>query len=493
MDLPYGVSGFPNNWYQEAQVYASPSAESLVLGHATTGLFWTPAPIQSFNLLTSTFLVSLAAFVWRILLDWKVPRCLAKQLDVLVVFKSLFSLAYAAGTVTMLICALEERPQLPEVILLSSGVATAVAFVVASISEHYHSVAPSTLTSLYAVIAAAFYAYPLRGLCSLPLYVRADTIVTASLVALIFLESKSKRTLLLPTDPPHAYESTLSFLVKPFFPHIVPILYTGSHRRITLPELRDIPLYLRADPAMQRLLTALAVENQDSNWYLAKSTLRAFSGNFLSPILPRLLMLAATFSQVTLVEQMILYVSNKSIPKDRGPWLVVGYIVVNFSLAISNYVYYEKVNAFIVLYRSALTGSLYAKTLRLTSMAAREIRQGAATTYMSVDVEKVTDGFQTFQELWAAVVAIILACTILWYKAGYVMFAPLLLVITLLSTTSSISRSVGAAQKVWLAAIDVRIKLLTSALSQLLPIKLAAYEGPLSEKIAALRKRPSHY
>jgi hypothetical protein len=36
---------------------------------------------------------------------------------------------------------------------------------------------------------------------------------------------------------------------------------------------------------------------------------------------------------------------------------------------------YRKVNAFIVLYRSALTGCLYAKTLRLTSMAAREVGQ----------------------------------------------------------------------------------------------------------------------
>jgi hypothetical protein len=35
----------------------------------------------------------------------------------------------------------------------------------------------------------------------------------------------------------------------------------------------------------------------------------------------------------------------------------------------------RKVNAFVVLYRSALTGSLYAKMLRLTSMAARELGQ----------------------------------------------------------------------------------------------------------------------
>ncbi|KAJ7653017.1 P-loop containing nucleoside triphosphate hydrolase protein [Mycena rosella] len=200
-------------------------------------------------------------------------------------------------------------------------------------------------------------------------------------------------------------------------------------------------------------------------------------------------MLAGTFSQVTLVEQMILYVSDKSIPTERGTFLISAYFVVYVSLAISNYVYSEKVNAFIVLYGSALTGSLYAKTLRLTSMAAREVGQGAATTYMSVDVEKVTSGFQTLQELWAAVVTIIIACIMLWYKAGYVMFAPLLFVITLLSSTSTVGSFVGPAQKAWLAAIDVRIKLLTSVLGQLLPIKLGAYEAALAHKINALRAR----
>ncbi|KAJ7224728.1 P-loop containing nucleoside triphosphate hydrolase protein [Mycena haematopus] len=485
MDFIHGISGPPNHWYQpaeedaSAQVYASPS---LVLEHPAARILWTSEFIQPSNILTDVFLLSFAALLWRILANRKVPRCLPRQLDILVSFKSLFSVAYVAGAIIMLICAVNERLERPEIILLGAGVATAITFAVGSISEHYHSVAPSTLTSLYTVIAVGFYAYPLRGLCALPGYLYADTVATASLLVLIILESKSKRSLLIPTDPPHAYESTLSFLVKPFFPHIVPILHTGSRRRITLPELHDIPLYLRADPATEKLLAALAIENKAGDWYLAKSTFRAFSGNFFSPILPRLLVLAATFSQVTLVEQMILYVSDKSIPKEaelRSSWV---------SLAISNYVYIEKVNAFIVLYRSALTGSLYAKTLRLTSMAAREVGQGAATTYMSVDVEKVTGGFQTFQELWSAVVTIIVACAMLWYKAGYVMFAPLLFIITLISTTSSVSRFVGAAQKAWLKAIDVRIKLLTSALGQLLPIKLGAYEAPLSEKINALRK-----
>ncbi|KAF8149760.1 hypothetical protein K438DRAFT_1988782 [Mycena galopus ATCC 62051] len=448
-----------------------------------------PESSQLSSFAIGAFFAALATLTLRISANRSIPKCVRRNPDILVALKTFFAMVYISGTVSMLLYAEKERR--PDWILLIAGVATAITFAVASISEHYHSIAPSTLTSLYAIVGTIFYAYPLRGLHeirALPMYLYGDAAAAVSLFALVFLETKSKRSLLIPMDPSPAYESTLSFLVKPFCPHIVPFLSTGYRRRITLPELQDIPLYLRSEPATAKLLAALAIEDRTSSRYLVKSTFRAFGGHFLSPILPRLFFLTGTFAQVTLVEQMILYVSDKSTPKERGAWLIAGYFVVYVSLAISNYAYSEKVNAFVVLYRSALTGSLYAKTLRLTSMAARELGQGAATTYMSVDVQKVTNGFSTFQELWAAVVTIIIACTMLWYKAGYVMFAPLLFIVTIIASTSSVSRFVGAAQKEWLKAVDTRIKLLTSVLGQLLPIKLGAYEAPLEEKINALRK-----
>ncbi|KAJ6476005.1 P-loop containing nucleoside triphosphate hydrolase protein [Mycena vitilis] len=274
---------------------------------------------------------------------------------------------------------------------------------------------------------------------------------------------------------------------------MLPLLRAGARRRLTLPELGDIPLFLRAAPATEALVAALKAEacvgeGEKGGRYLVRSTFRAFSGYFLSPIVPRLIMLAGTFAQVLLVEQLVSFVADARVPAGRGPALVGAYAGVYVSLAISNYVYAEKVNAFIVLYRSALTGALYAKTLRLTSGAAREVGQGAATTYMSVDVEKATGGFQTLQELWAAVVTIVVACGMLWAKSGvWVMAAPLVFIVGLIASTSTISRFVGAAQKAWLKAIDVRIKLLTSVLGQLLPIKLGAYEPALAAKINALR------
>ncbi|KAJ7737650.1 P-loop containing nucleoside triphosphate hydrolase protein [Mycena olivaceomarginata] len=446
-----------------AEYGASPSFSALSAARATGSL--EPPDI----LRTGTLLTAFVALLLRILANRKAPICISRKVDILAAWKAFFGVIYIASAVAMLVAGRKGPSEW--ILVLGMGVVTAITFTVASISEHYHSIAPSTLTCIYAVIGSAVYAYPLRG-------VRA-------------LSAKSKRQLLIPTEPPPAYESTLSFLVRPFFPHIIPILYAGSRRRITLPELRDIPLHLRSDPATEKLLAALAVEDKTDSWYLVKSTFRAFSPHFLSPVLPRLLALAGTFAQVTLVEQMLLYVSDKSIPKERGTRLIAAYFGVygnhlHLWLTVLTTSKYRKVNAFIVLYRSALTGCLYAKTLRLTSMAAREVGQGAATTYMSVDVEKVTGGFQTLQELWAAVVTIVIACTMLLVEGGLLCFS--IFVLVPLSPSGSISRFVGAAQAEWLKALDVWIKLITSVLGQLLPIKLGAYEAALEAKISALRK-----
>jgi hypothetical protein len=45
------------------------------------------------------------------------------------------------------------------------------------------------------------YGYPLRRLSAVPGYLHADTVVAVTLFLLVFLESTSKRSLLIPTDP----------------------------------------------------------------------------------------------------------------------------------------------------------------------------------------------------------------------------------------------------------------------------------------------------
>ncbi|KAJ7624899.1 P-loop containing nucleoside triphosphate hydrolase protein [Roridomyces roridus] len=463
------------------QVHAlGPSAH--VFPEGVRHSFSVPDVPYSEKLTTLAFLLLLSLLLSRSIANRKTPKCVAPSLDVLLVLKIFFGVVYAAA-VTCTSLALPHT-EVIEWIGAGTQIAASMTFVAASISEHHHSIAPSTLTTLYAVLAAAFYAYTAGRLGP-----DAPSAAAASLLCLVFLESKNKRTLLIPMDPAPAYESTLSFLIRPFFPHIAPLLYAGSQRRLKLDELREIPLDLQADPATQKLMSALAKGDKKSEKYLFNSAFQAFGGQFLAPVVPRLIVVVATFAQVTLVEQLISYVSDSSISNERGPILILAYFLVYVSLTISNYVYTEKINAFIVQCGSALTGSIYGKTLRLTSMAAREVGQGAATTYMSIDVEKVTAGFSIFHEVWASVIIILVACAMLWIKAGLlVMLAPLLFIISLLGATSVLSGHVGASQKRVMDAIDARVKVLSSVLNQLRPIKLNAYEPFLESKISDLRK-----
>ncbi|KAJ7138602.1 hypothetical protein C8R46DRAFT_1361683 [Mycena filopes] len=376
---------------------------------------------RSTNFITLGFVVAFGgALLSRVATNLNAPRCVSRKLDPLLAFKALFGGIYIAAAATILGYAL--KTESAWILPSAAGLVTAKAFLGASISEHHHSIAPSTGINETPILGAVFYGYAAWGLYDngVPVYFYAHSTAAIALFALTVLESTSKRSLLLPTDPPPAYESTLSFLVKPFFPHLFPLLYVGSKRRLALPELRDIPLHLRADPATERLLAALASEDKSSDRYLVKSTLKVFGYQFLSPVLPRLVMLVATFSQVTLVEQTILYVSDTSIPTERGPFLVCAYFLVYVSLALSNYVFSEQVNlnASVVLYSS------------LRQDAAPHLDGGArarAGRGGVVHVRRRRSGIQSLQHFWA------------WRTVG---------------------TYVGAAQKIWPAALDTRIKLL---------------------------------
>lgn len=127
-----------------------------------------------------------------------------------------------------------------------------------------------------------------------------------------------------------------------------------------------------------------------------------------------------------------------------------------------------------------MVGTIYMKTLRLTSVAAREVGQGAATTLMSVDVEKVSVALEFVHEICelqvpagqgttladlfiragAGILAIILAFVLLWFKASWAMFAPLVMILLIFSVTTVMSGPVGRAQGTWMARLDARIKLL---------------------------------
>jgi hypothetical protein len=79
--------------------------------------------------------------------------------------------------------------------------------------------------------------------------------------------------------------------------------------------------------------------------------------------------------QVFLVQNVTRFIADPTIPMERGWALVGGFVLIYSGISLCTYLYFEKVFMVSVQYRAGLIAALYSKTLRLTSVAAREVGQ----------------------------------------------------------------------------------------------------------------------
>ena len=76
--------------------------------------------------------------------------------------------------------------------------------------------------------------------------------------------------------------------------------------------------------------------------------MRAFGFIFFAPVLPRLLILAATFCQPLIVNKMLEYVSDPNSSDEVGWALVGGFVIVYGIMTLATAIYWEKVYALVV-------------------------------------------------------------------------------------------------------------------------------------------------
>ncbi|EIN12078.1 P-loop containing nucleoside triphosphate hydrolase protein [Punctularia strigosozonata HHB-11173 SS5] len=356
--------------------------------------------------------------------------------------------------------------------------------------EHFNSVRPSALVTCYALLKSIFTAatvrtYVLIGLdhAEHGLFI-ACVLLVASYLAVMCVELIHKRALLQDQTLPKAI--TASWIYRSLYFWLFPLLWKGRKTTLTIDDCSDIPEFMHASASKTTLQKALQQTPRTSS-YLSRASLTAFGGMFLTPILPRLIQLFATFAQPLLVNQMVGFISNPERPSDVGWALVGAFVCVYAVLAISVSLYLEEVYDVVITYRGALVGMIYEKSLRLNLETGRSVGSGAASTYMSVDVERICEGMQIFHEVWAALVSIVLSIIILYNQATWPAFLPLGVTFVVIALAGFVGAPIGKRQAAWLKSTDERVKFLSSVLQNFLPIKWARYEGILARKAAELR------
>ncbi|KAJ7837824.1 P-loop containing nucleoside triphosphate hydrolase protein [Mycena olivaceomarginata] len=353
--------------------------------------------------------------------------------------------------------------------------------------EHFKSITPSTLVLTYAFIKGLFSAVIMRSSIQIGSPNTSTVLlalVTAAYLLQTLFELVGKRRALIDKGVPRI--STSSVISRSLYLWLLPLMWHGRKIRLTIDDCGQIPHELGANASTTPLRDILVSIPKGDN-YLVRASWKAFPGLFLSPVVPRLLLLLASFAQPLLVSRMITFISNPGQSSERG-WALVGGFVCTYALIfLMTSTYWEKVFDCTVRYRGALVGNIYSKTLRLSSASGREVGGGVASTYMSVDVERVCQGLEVAHEIWAAFISIILAVALLYSQATWPAFLPLVITFLLVTMAGYVSKGVGGAHKAWLGSTDKRVKFLASIINNYLPMKLSNYEDAFAARSAHLR------
>ncbi|QRV93384.1 ABC transporter [Ceratobasidium sp. AG-Ba] len=372
------------------------------------------------------------------------------------ILSALLVTATAAATLGLLVS--HHTFQLPHITIVSAALSLGSAVVLGLLTwlEHFRNLRPSTLIMSYGL---------LKGLFG----------------AAILLYARYQRHL--PAYKSYSKESRSSVWTRSSFVWLLPLLWRGRTVKFGLDDLSDIPEQFKARESREPLEAAL--KNSKS---LMHATVKSCAGLILGPILPRLALALATFAQPLLVQDLLAFVQDKNRPAQEGWALVGGFVCVYAVMTLSTAVYWEKVYAMVVKYRGGLVGVIYNKSLRLSAHESRTIGAGTASTYMSVDLERISEGIEYFHEIWASILSIGLGLVLLYSQAKWAAFMPLAVIVVTLSVASLAGSGLGKSQTAWLASTDRRIKLISSIISNLMPIKMSAYEKKLEEKVARYRE-----
>ncbi|KAJ6583769.1 P-loop containing nucleoside triphosphate hydrolase protein [Mycena sp. CBHHK59/15] len=357
--------------------------------------------------------------------------------------------------------------------------------------EHFHCMRPSGLVICYTLVKGLFTAVALRSY--LQIGVASSTVTFTSVVVAAYLftmcvELVEKRRLLAETEK-LPIVTTSSFIRRSLYTWLFPLLWRGhfKDKELTFQDCGPIPDVLGAKFTSATIEDALRSTKRTKN-YLIVASMKAFGSGFLAPVLPRLVLLLATFAQPLLVNQTIAFVTTPDRPASFGWALVGGFVCVYALITFSTSLYWETVFDATVQYRGALVGSLYTKTLKLSSVSTSTLGGGVASTYMSVDVERICQGAQFFHEIWASLVSIALSIVLLYYQATWPAFLPLAVTVALILLGGIIGRNIGQNQGKWLAATDKRVKFLSSVIANFLPIKWSNYEDIMAKRATQLRR-----
>ncbi|KAL4747875.1 hypothetical protein BDW72DRAFT_215157 [Aspergillus terricola var. indicus] len=206
----------------------------------------------------------------------------------------------------------------------------------------------------------------------------------------------------------------------------------------------------------------------------------------LAAVLPRLALTGFTFAQPFLLTRVISFISSPTtaVTTAHGTGLIVATTLIYLGLAVTGAASQHKTYRLITMIRGSLVPLMYRQTLRLDLGA---VRNSAALTLMSVDIERVASGLRNLHEVWASPVDVALALWLLERQLGVAAVAPAGIFVLCSILGLGVASTMGSRQRCWLEAIQSRVQVTSEMLKSMKEIRLSGLQTPMASKLEALR------
>jgi ATP-binding cassette subfamily C (CFTR/MRP) protein 1 len=218
---------------------------------------------------------------------------------------------------------------------------------------------------------------------------------------------------------------------------------------------------------------------------------RAFSGPYFQGAIFKAVNDTLAFIQPQLLRLLITWVASYDTPNPqpviRGAAIALAMFAVSFGQTIALHQYFQRAFETGMRIKTALTASIYTKSLKLSNEGRASKSTGDIVNYMAVDTQRLQDLTQYGQQLWSAPYQIILCMASLYQLVGFSMLAGVGAMLLMIPINGIIARLMKTLQKEQMKNKDSRTRLIAEIVNNMKSIKLYAWGSAFMNKLNYVR------
>ncbi|XP_077150158.1 multidrug resistance-associated protein 1-like [Ranitomeya variabilis] len=214
-----------------------------------------------------------------------------------------------------------------------------------------------------------------------------------------------------------------------------------------------------------------------------------FKSSLIQVALMKVVADVLAFTSPQILKSMIVFCEHPAEGVRTGYLLALALFIVTIlqTLILQLYQRFNMLTAAKI--KTAITGTIYKKSLNLASSTRRKFTTGEVVNLMSSDAQQLMDLTVNLNLLWSAPFQILLAIVFLWQELGASVLAGVAVLLLVIPLNAYIAAKVKQLKKSHLKSKDQRIKLLNEILHGIKILKLYAWEPSYQRKVVDIRER----